>query len=320
MTEQVNRIDWLERQLAQVRTFIQQDRDRLKQNPDDFALELSVASWESQREELTSELRQEKAALLKEVVELRLFGQRMDGSIPLRLLAKISDRLSAALAHASYHLRYGRAPRKAIPDDLYEEIDLRWSGLATGSTRLYFAGNIAPDITGQTPLEEALEQIFQVLSAPSEGRLRDLTGAIGVKAVRELDALLETLEKQEIGAELTWPSPRSEIYKWGGTLSHVKAAHKNLSAVTLLKPEATDISGVISVLNESGGITVKSAELGKIKVKYSRQQYEFVKGLSLGQQVVLRTMKYSKIDNVSGKELATYRLVTDSHSPSRQRI
>lgn len=311
MVEQANRIDWLERQLAQVREFIARDSAVMQKEPEDFATELSLSSWRSQYEDLLQELRQEKAALQKEVVLLRLFGQRMDGSIPLRLLSKLAERFNAALAHAAYHLRYGTSPSRAIPEDLYEEIDLRLSGLATGSTRLYFAGNIAPDVTGETPLEEALEQIFEVLTTPSPDALRDLTGSIGVKAVRELSSLMEALEKQQIGAELTWPSPRSRVYTWGGSLQHVRTAHERLTAVTELKPEPTTIFGSISVLNESGGITIKSKENGKIKVSYSRQQYDFVKQFTLGQEVRLKVMKYTKIDNVSEREIASYRLVVD---------
>lgn len=313
MTEQANRIDWLERQLAQVRTFIDRDTSRLQQDPSDFAVELSLSSWKSHRDELQQELRTAKEALQREVVEMRLLGHRMDGSIPLRLLTKLSEKFNGTLAHAAYHLRYGQSPgKKGVPAELSDEIDLRLSGLAFGSTRLIFAGNMATDATGDSILEGALEQIFKVLAEPSPEQIRELVGSIGVKAARELSHLLEVLEKQQIGVELTWPAPDEKVYRWGGTLDAVRIAHHRLSAFTNIKPEAVTLDGRIAVLNESGAIILRSEDGCKIKVSYNKQQYSQVQQYTLGQQVTLKAMRYTTRDELTDKESSTYKLITDA--------
>lgn len=309
MTEQANRIDWLERQLAQVNKFIDRDTDILQATPDRFSVQLALTSWKTRQEELQQELRQAKSALLHEVVEMRLMGARMDGSIPLKLLSKLAEKFNSALAHAAYHLRHGTGPKSGIPKGMAQEIDLRLSGLSFGSTRLIFAGNIAPDTTGESAMEGALEQIFDVLASPANDHLRDLITVIGVPATRALSDMLGALEKQSIGAELIWPAANSKVYKWGGSLDAVRGAHKKLSAYESLKPVLATLSGRIIELKESGAIYIKDDHF-KFKISYNRQQYTYIQKYTLGMQVEFKTMKYLKRDPLTEKEIATYKLVT----------
>jgi len=310
MTEQANRIDWLERQLAQVDQFIDRDSKILQESPGRFSVQLALNSWKTHQEELQQELRQAKCALQHEVVELRLVGMRMDGSIPLRLLSKLADKFNGALAHAAFHLRHGISPSRGIPEDMAREIDLRLSGLAFGSTRLMFAGNITPDTTGDSPMEGALEQIFDVLSAPSPEKIRELVTVIGVQATKSLSEMLGVLERQSIGAELTWPAPNSKVYKWGGSLEAVRAAHEKLSIFETLKPEVVTLFGTITDLKENGAIYIRS-DRAKHKISYNKQQYSKIQQYRLGMEVRLKTMKYVRIQPLTDRELATYKLITE---------
>lgn len=310
MTEQANRIDWLERQLAQVRGFVAKDQERLQEQPGKFSIKLSLESWQSHQEELLQELRQAKAALQHEVVELRLMGRRMDGSIPLRLLSRVAEQINIILAHAAYHLRHGQGPRRGGLDGLYSEMDMRLSGLAFGSTRLVFAGNITPDLTGDSAMGGALEQIFSVLQTQEPEKVRELVTAIGVPATRALSELLGTLEKQDIGAELTWPAPNATVYRWGGSLEEVRFAHKKLSPLERIKPEGVDLEGFITQLRDNGAFYIRTSEKQTIKISYNSQQYQHVQLFTLGMAVRIQAMRYVERDPLTERELATYKLVT----------
>lgn len=310
MTEQANRIDWLERQLAEVRDFVARDQQRLQEQPNKFSIKLSLDSWQTHQEELQQELRQAKALLQHEVVELRLLGRRMDGSIPLKLLSKLADKFNSAIGHAAYHLRHGATPARGVPDDLASDMDLRLSGLALGSTRLLFAGSMTPDTAGDSPMEGALEQIFDVLSAPSAEKIRELVTVIGVPATRALSEMLGALERQDIGAELTWPAANSKVYRWGGSLEAVRVAHKKLSTFEAIKPEAVTLEGEVTDLKESGAIYIRGSGK-KFKISYNKQQYHHIQQLSLGMQLSLKTMMYRRIDPLTDFEIATYKLVTE---------
>lgn len=310
MTEQANRIDWLERQLAQVKAFIARDNALLDQTPDDFALELSLSSWRSHHEELQQELRQARAALQHEVLELRLVGRRMDGSIPLRLLTKLADKVNRVLAHAAYHLRHGKGPKSKQLEPLFDEMDMRLSGLAFGSTRLVFAGNITPDLTGDSAMGGALEKIFSVLESREPEQIRELVTVIGVPATRALSELLATLEGQALGAELTWPAPNATLYKWGGTLADVRQAHERLSPLERIKPQEITLHGRIAQLKDNGALYIREQDGKQVKISYNAQQYQHIQQYTLGMDVDIRVMCYIDRDPLTDQERATYKLVT----------
>lgn len=310
MTEQANRIDWLERQLAQVKTFIARDLSRYRETPKP-SVRLSLESWKAHEEDLQQELRIAKEAWQNEVIELRLLGMRMDGSIPISLLSKVSDKLNKALSYAAYHLLHGRAPSNGIPDRLAHDLDLRLSGLAHGSTRLLFAGNISPDAAGESILEGALEQIFDVLQAPTQDKIRDLVTVIGVPATKALSEMLAELGRRNIGAELTWPAPNAKVYQWGGNLEAVRTTHKRLSTFEDIKPVEVQLEGRITDLKESGALYIRSdSDKRKYKIAYNRQQYVHVQQYRLGMHVEVLAMMYSRLDPLTGNEISTYKLVT----------
>lgn len=310
MAEQANRIDWLERQLAQVKGFIAADRARLLIEPDKFSTQLSLESWQTHQEELQQELRQAKALLQHEVVELRLMGRRMDGSIPLRLLARVAEKLNNVLAHAAFHLRHGQGPKRGGLEVLFAEMDMRLSGLAQGSTRLVFAGNITPDLTGDSAMGGALEQIFSVLQTQDPEKIRELVTVIGVPATKALSELLGTLEKQDIGAELTWPAPNATVYRWGGSLDEVRYAHLKLSPLKRIKPEEVSLKGRITQLKDSGAFYIRDLDGKSIKISYNAQQYQHVQQFTLGMDVDLKAMRYVERDPLTDHEQATYKLIT----------
>jgi hypothetical protein len=310
MTEQLNRIASIERRLALVNEFVERDQAKLAEAPNDFALEIALDSWLAQKEELTQELRLAKEEHNKEVIQFRITGRRMDGSIPIRLLADVATRFNNTISHAAFYLRHGTLSPKGIPATLSDELDLRLSGMAFGSTRLLFAGKITPDASGEALLESVIRQIFEILASGSREATKELVSRIGIKATKELSELLDVLEKQELGAELSWPTPDSEILKWGGTLADVKSAKSMLSVFKELKPELVEIKGRITLLNEAGSIYIKDSESHKYKIEYSKQQFDHASLLTLGQEVALKAMKYSFLDELSGNERTRLILVT----------
>lgn len=56
MADKSRRMDWIERQLAQVAGFIERDSRLLNESPASRSLELSLSSWRQHHEELRDEL------------------------------------------------------------------------------------------------------------------------------------------------------------------------------------------------------------------------------------------------------------------------
>lgn len=309
MTTAANRIAWLEQQIAQAKSVAEAGTAG-----DNLSLSERIArsSWQTHIGELQQELRLAKEALSSELVELRLFGGQVNyGSVPLRLMAKVVDKLNNAVSSAAFFLRYGKDPARGVPDELADELDLRLSGLAPGSSRILVSGRIAPDTTGESILDDALHHVFRILDPESPEALREELAIIGAKAVREVAGLLECLEKEKIGAGLTWYSPAAKEYKWGGTLTDVQTSHSRLARIATLEPMQVNLQGEVSALSQSGAFHIRPpGEDRRIKVRYPKGLYQGVSQLHLGQQIEIAVTKFTHIDELSGEERASYTLVS----------
>lgn len=56
MDQYQKRLDWLERQLAEVAAFIERDTQLLSESPDSRSLQVALRSWQDHHKELSSEL------------------------------------------------------------------------------------------------------------------------------------------------------------------------------------------------------------------------------------------------------------------------
>lgn len=309
MNQVANRIEWLEQQIAHA-----SDLQTSSASPKSPAALLESRSWQTHIEELQQDLRQAKEALARELVELRLVGGAVNnGSVPLRLAGKVVETLNSAISSAAHYLRFGEDARRGIDAGLQDELDLRLSGLAFGSSRILISGNIAPDTTGESILDMALHHIFQILVAESIEDMREELSSIGPRSVREVTELLRILEGDQIGAGLAWLAPNSNEYRWGGSLSMVKETRARLARVATRAPEVIVATGEITSLSQSGSFYVKfHGEDRKTKIKYPTKLYELVASFHLGQHVALRLNKYTHIDEVTGQERSSYTMLGQS--------
>lgn len=321
MIEVASRVEWLERNIAQAREFLARDRAHLTDSPDDFAAKLSARSWETHMEEMQQELRQTKEAMRRELVEVRLFGAQVDnGSIPLRLLSRISHHINTIIGSAAHHIRHGVNPARGVSDELANELDLRLSGLAFGSSRLLISGNIAPDTTGESLLDISLERLFDVINSTTSNEIHDLVPVIGTKAFREIDELLGAFESQNIGASMRWSAPNEREHSWGGSLQAVRTTRARLAQISQREPEPEQLSGTVRSLSDTGRIAVQLVGEPKlVRIRFPKALYNDVQQLTLGATVTLNTIKHSFIDELTGEEVVRYvliRIPTDGLSPA----
>ncbi|WP_290518027.1 hypothetical protein [Alcanivorax sp.] len=274
---------------------------------------LQLQSWDAHLNDLKQQLRQAKESLAHEVFELRLFSGAMNGSLPLKAFSKLAHHLNGAIANAAYFLRYGSAPIRGVPEVIENELDLRFSGLSYGSTRLTLSGDVKPDITGESLLEISLEHIFSVLSAPSTEDLRTEVASIGIKAISELSSLMQALDSSGTGAELTWATRSKGVARWGGSLSEVQDTRRRLRPISSIKEETVSLSGTVSELKASGSIkVVPYGESNPITIRYNRQQQAFIEALHLNELIKLKVTKSGSRDELTGEDKYKYRLVTQS--------
>lgn len=307
-------INYLKNRLKEVDQFLSSyDKNDLS-----FAQELEKNSFQAHKEELLQKIRQQEEVRRNEIVELRLIGHAMNGSIPLSFFSQLSESIFKSISYAAGFIRYGEEVKNKKLEQISNDIDLRLSGIANGSTRVFISGSLSKDLVEVADqemglLEETLENIFKLLKAEKEDDIKQIVSSIGTKSTVNLRKLMEILENKNIIASLTWNAPREILYNWGGSMNAVVGAKEKLSRNINLPPTKDKVSGVISSLSDTGIIKIRGVD-GKtqVSIKYTNQQYVDVQRLSLGDTVSLNVMKFTHIDETTEKEKITYRLITSS--------
>lgn len=228
MKEQVNRIAWLERQLAQVRTFIERDESLLKEDPDDFSIELSLISLKYEQEVLANELRLERKELIPDTLEI--FFDKINGS-PLSKKERedtfkylYEELLNAVLLSYAFRVD-GRGPKKGhntyIDKDRHFLCEIKEND--KGRMLIFETG------TGKTSsyktLEHSILGILGTLNSISPDQIFENLLIIGLDCAIQLKKTLSSLDQAGLRLRLTW-SAKDHVYFWNDDLFDDKAVER----------------------------------------------------------------------------------------------
>ena len=293
----MSRISVLEENIKQVSKFLKEDEERLKKEPEDLFFRVSYESNKYDLLQLQKKLKEEKEKRYIEVLDLRFIGNDMErGSIPLRLLSKISDFFSAAILSSSNKYLYGR-DKARFSKDLLQIVDLRLSDIAYGSTRLIVTGNTSPDLMGYSVLEEVLKNLFTLFHAYDNqeeysDKFEDYLHNFGQRGVKNLLNFLNLLVHDGIEIEMSWDDPGNYLNVWRGNKFKLAKIYNHLASAELRDPEIVNIWGKVKLLSESGRILLTNSDDNKTtSIKFSQSQYMQVQQLTLGQLVCVECEK-----------------------------
>lgn len=305
----MNRIAWLENKIAEAGQLLAADEERARRDPEDLGATLGLASMQAHINELRHELYLERSARAKEVVGLRLTGERLKfGSIPLPLLARIATTLNDALASLAWRAQHGSEPKR-LPEDFVNGLDFRLADLTSGSTQLAIVGNTQPDLLGESPVESGLRTTFALLQAgPQE--VAERAAEAGVRATRKITSLLSTLERERCGAELVWTDSRDEARRWKAGAADVARISSQLSALENRPPVELELLCEVELLAKSGRVGLRSLDDGvKISARYPRDLYGEVQNLHLGQRATFHLMLNRVYNEVTQQDVKSYTLL-----------
>ncbi|QRX83251.1 hypothetical protein [Glaciimonas sp. PAMC28666] len=272
-------------------------RELLRQNPDDVGAQFFAEAYEVYVSDAKHECNLAQAEQLQELFEVRLFGEEVsDGTIRLDTLAKLAGPLSATFKHAAHRLHFGKVARHKVDKSISALLDLRLGALAYGSTKLYITGNVHPDLTGQSLLQQTLLQIFKLLTVKSED-FYDAVDAVGLKSARKLDEMLATMQAHGMAAEWHWDSPGNK-YSWDGSTDEILRVKSLLETITEPESYVENLTGEISGIHDVGRLELRTNE-GKVKIRFALQQTSMVLDLHLHQAVNLKVETNRYFDSLS---------------------
>jgi len=263
-------------------------------------------SFELYRNEFEREEIIAAAGLAGELIDLRFIGPRVDnGTMPLGQFLEVLDPLNRGLNKAAYRLRNGKEARQ-IKDDIKDALNLKMSGIGSGSTRILITGDARPDLTGNNLLTDTLTQVFRLLKANNEDFF-DAVDAVGGSAAKKFGEALSSTRKHGLEAEFTWKRGKDHL-SWYGSPSEIDRIINLIETTQEAEVYEETITGTISAIADTGIIQIRSGE-EKIKIRYPMKLIDSAEQLNLNQHVSLKVRTSRFYDAVMQKDVLKRTLI-----------
>ena len=274
----------LERELQNVRQIVKQYEDACVISDEPEVEQLFLASTRKLHNGLESRLRLAKSERAYEVLRLRLDrGESSLGTIRLRTLLKLVEPLNTLLEQSAWRVWDKSGTVSHIPDTFIREVNLRLAGIEPGSTQLVIMGNTTPDLTGESPLELALRNIFELLNSKTNNFI-DHVHAIGMPASKSLAKFMALLEREEYAVGFQWKAP-DQIHQWEGNAERITNIRSRLGVIGEPTVTTEQFDGTVNVLSIRNRIEIQRADTGeKVRAIYHKSLLEEIRRLRLGEK------------------------------------
>jgi hypothetical protein len=299
-------IRWLEAEIKETRSTLN-DAEQSLATLSNISNKLGVEAVKSQLRQLETELQTLYVLRGKEVVEFHLSGGEIEnGGVPLDLLGRIAIDVSSSIHDAVAKIKGRRRITKVLSDAL----DLRLAGIYSGSARLMITGRSEVDLFGKSPLTDALEGTFGLLTARSPEEIMNSVSTVGVSSSRRFSQMLVHLSNNNIETEIKWNSPEDERFVWTGKKDDIVKLASTLESITALPPVKLTISGVIETISGHKPFEIRSGE-----VDYTFEVDEEIRRnlkegrFHLDQPVILSVEKQEYENTITGQRKTKYNLL-----------
>jgi len=286
--------------------FAKETADRARAAPNDFFLQVAAKNQEDSAHAVAQELQLAEAEEAGELVDLRLIGPWVEGSISLDWFIRAMDPLSRTWKLAAHRLRYGRDAARGVGADVVSALNLKLAGLGHGSARIFVTGNAMPDLTGESLLQATLMQTFRLLNSRQD-EFYDAVDAVGGKSAHQLSEFMKALDDAGLAAQFTWQSPRGRQV-WEGRPDEITRIRALLD--TIREPERYEevVEGRVAGITDAGRLDLRTDD-GKISIRFPLRLTDQVQRLTITSLARIKVETARYWDSVEKKDIYKRQLI-----------
>ena len=283
-----------------------------EERPDDW---LAAIAAKNQSDQAGNAMRAAEAAETAErgeLIELRLQGARLkNGQLPLELLSRLSEPLNRLLVRAASFARHGVEAAHGAVDDLARDLSLAVVDLAPGSTRVFIKGNLAPDLTGESALEEGLAGVIALLEdTAGPDQFYSHIDDIGERAASALRDTLRAIESEECSLELRWYRPDGDR-SVSATFDRVVQMRAMLEGLEQAREVQERLTGTVVLLAKKGSLHLELRDGTRAVVRFKpRRHAAIVSTLHLDSFVTVDVVAKISPNPLTGGEIKRYTLMS----------
>lgn len=303
-------IERIEELLANSENTLLKYEHLLKGNSNNLFNKGIVKNTLEQMVELRSNLAFEKQKREKEIIDIRLKGKVAQvGKLPLHLLGEFAKSLSDCIIESSRKYQYGNKAGAKIVDTIKNTIDLRFDRLVPGSTHILVTGNSSPDLFGNSMIENALINTFELLNVHNDSELMDKSEKYGGAGIKKLNKILSLSISNHLEFDLEWSSPNSKVYKWEGNFDKIKQLNSSISKIETIIPEEIEISGTLVMQSLKGQLEIEDNEHKLFKVSFPMLFLAKIKEYKIGENFSAVISKNTLKNSVTKEEKTSFELI-----------
>lgn len=281
----------------------------LKNNPNSLFNKGMVKNTLEQMIELRSNLAFEKQKREKEIIDIRLKGKVAKvGKLPLDLLGEFAKSLSDCIIESSRKYQYGNKNSRKILTSIKNTVDLRFDRLVPGSTHILVTGNNSPDLFGNSMIENALINTFELLNVHNDSELMDKSEKYGGAGIKKLNKILNLSINNHLEFDLEWSSPNSKVFRWEGNFDRIKQLNNSISKIETITPEEIEISGTLVMQSLKGQLEVEDNGGKLFKISFPMSFLEKIKEFQIGENFSAVIIKNTLKNSITKEEKASFEL------------
>jgi len=283
---------------------------RAHQEEPSFANRLATESMAAHVEDLRQQIALLDDRPVIELVEMRLKAPGFqDGSIPLSLIARIAEDFRQMIGYAALRLSRGGADRKRVPDNLYDELDLRLAAVLPGSSRLILTTSANRDLLDDGLSKSALGRFFRVLETRGAGEdFLEAISDLGPSSAKRMLDLLRLIVASNAEVDVTWRYSGETVNSWQGTHQALSDVTHALDVTEIDSREEVVLSGSVELLSKRERIHLRSDEGRTIRILFPLSLLPRVSELHLDQHVRLRCSVTETLNPYTGETATFYEL------------
>lgn len=222
----------------------------------------------------------------REPLEVRLIGASVNnGTTPTELISKILKDLSSALHRAVNKITTGNDSQK--PSNMIKDmLDLRFSGLQPGSSRIFLSASSSGDLAGNIT-QQTFNDIFDVFESDSEEAFIEKTAIIGSKSLSNFHGLVNVIYAAGLDLELSWPSQSNHrVRVWRANREELHRFKERCISIDVRDSKTVEHEGHISLVSDTGQLRIRLDDGSEIMSTFGPDLLEQVRAHGvLGQRV-----------------------------------
>lgn len=281
----------------------------LKNNPNNLFYKGIVKNTGELLIELRHNLAFEKQKREKEIIDIRLKGKVAKvGKLPLDLLGEFAKSISDCIIESSRKYQFGNKASSKILTTVKNTVDLRFDRLVPGSTHILITGNSSPDLFGNSMIENALVNTFELLAVENDSDLLEKSNKYGGNGIKKLNKILNLSINNNLEFDLEWSAPNTKIFKWEGSSERIKQLSNSISKIESTIPEEIEVSGTLVMQSLKGQLEIQVEDGKLLKVQFPMSFLEKVKEFQIGDDFSSIVLKNTLKNNITQEEKVSLEL------------